>query len=65
MDDVVEEFRYFLCCRLDEQLVLNPLEEFVNSDINPSKSTRAFLNGPIMSSPQHANGQEARIVYRV
>jgi len=64
MDDVVEELRCFLCYRLDERLVLDPLGEFVNSDINPSESAGAFLNGPIMSSPQHANGQEAGIIYR-
>ena len=64
MDDVVEEFRCFLSCRLDEQLLLDPLGEFVNSDINPSESTGAFLNGPIMSSPQHVKGQEKGIVCR-
>ena len=37
MDDVVEEFCCFLCCRLDEQLVLDPLGEFLNSDINASE----------------------------
>ena len=46
MDDVVEEFRCFLCCRLDERLVLDPLKEFVNSDINPSEFTRGFLEWP-------------------
>ena len=51
MDDVIEELHCFLCCRLDERLVLDPLGEFINSDINPSKSTGAFLNGAIMSSP--------------
>ena len=46
MDDVVEELHCFLCCRLDERLVLDPLGEFVNSDINPSKSARGFLDWP-------------------
>ena len=46
MDDVVEEFRCFLCCRLDEWLVLDPLGEFVNSDINPLESTRGILEWP-------------------
>ena len=32
MNDVVEELRY----RLNERLVLDPLGEFVNRDINPS-----------------------------
>ena len=64
MDDVVEEFCCFLYCRLDERLVLDPLREFVNRDINPLESVGAFLNGPIMSSPQHANGQEVGIIYR-
>ena len=64
MDEVVEELRCFLCCRLDERLVLDPLGEFVNSDINPSESAGAFLNGLIMFSPQLANGQEAGIVCR-
>ena len=56
MDDVVEEFRCFLRCRLDEWLVLDPLGEFVNSDINSLESARVFLNDPIMSSPQHVKG---------
>ena len=43
MDDVVEEFRCFLCCRLDERLVLDLLGEFVISNINPSESARGFL----------------------
>ena len=64
MNDVVEEFRYFLRCRLDEWLVLDPLGEFVNSDINSLESARVFLNDPIMSSPLHAKGQEVGIVYR-
>ena len=64
MDDVVEEHRCFLCCRLDERLVLDPLGEFVNSDINSLESARVFLNDPIMSSPLHAKGQEVGIVYR-
>ena len=46
MDDVVEELRCFLCCRLDERLVLDPLGEFVNSDINPSESTGGILEWP-------------------
>jgi len=46
MDDVVEELRCFLCCRLDERLVLYPLGEFVNSDINPSEFARGFLEWP-------------------
>ena len=46
MDDVVEEFHCFLCCRLDERLVLGPLGEFVNSDITPSESTGGFLEWP-------------------
>ena len=33
MDDVVEEFRCFLCCRLDERLVLDPLGELINGDV--------------------------------
>ena len=43
MDDVIEELRCFLCCRLDEWLVLDPLGEFVNSDINPLESTGGVL----------------------
>ena len=43
MDDVIEEFRCFLCCRLDERLVLDLLGEFVISNINPSESARGFL----------------------
>ena len=46
MDDVVEEFRCFLCYRLDEWLVLDPLGEFVNSDINPSESAGGFIEWP-------------------
>ena len=46
MDDVVEELCCFLCCRLDEQLVLDPLGEFVNSNINPSESTGDVLEWP-------------------
>ena len=43
MDDVVEEFPCFLCCRLDERLILDPLGEFINSDINPSESIGGVL----------------------
>ena len=46
MDDVIEELRCFLCYRLDKRLVLNPLREFVNSDINPSESTGGILEWP-------------------
>ena len=46
MDDVVEELRCFLCYRLDERLVLDPLGEFVNSDINPSESVGGILEWP-------------------
>ena len=46
MDDVVEEPHYFLFCRLDEQLVLDPLGEFVNSNINPSESAWGILEWP-------------------
>jgi len=46
MYDVVEELRCFLCCRLDERFVLNPLGEFVNSNINTSESAEGILEWP-------------------
>ena len=46
MDDVVEELHCFLFCRLDERLVLDPLGEFVNSNINPLESTKGVLEWP-------------------
>ena len=46
MDDVIEELRCFLCCRLDKRLVLDPLGEFVNSDINPSETIGGVLEWP-------------------
>ena len=46
MDNVVEELRCFLCCRLDEWLVLDPLGEFVNSEINSSESAGGILEWP-------------------
>ena len=46
MDDVIEELQYFLCYRLDEWLVFDPLRDFVNSDINPSEFTEGDLEWP-------------------
>ena len=62
MDDIFEELDCLLCNGQNKRLVFDPLGELVNGDVYIPKPPGAGLKGPIMSSPQHAKGQEARMV---
>ena len=62
MDDIFKELDCFLCGGRNKRFVFDPLGELVNGDVHVLKTTWRWLEGPIISSPQHAKGQEARIV---
>ena len=62
MDDIFEELDCFLCSSRNKRFVFDPLGELVNGDIYIPKTTWRGLECSIMSSPQHAKGQEARMV---
>ena len=62
VDDVFEELDYFLCSSRDKRFVLVHLENLLMATYMYRKPPSAGLKGPIMSSPQHAKGQEAGMV---
>ena len=62
VNDIFEELDYFLCSSGDERFILNPLGELINGDIYVLEATWRWLKRANQSSPQHAKGQEARMV---
>ena len=63
MYDLIEEFHSLLRSRFDQWHVLDPLRDLSISTNTNLKLPGAGLNGPIMSRPQQANGQDDRIVW--
>ena len=62
MDDIFEKLDCLLCSSQDKRFVLDPLGEFVDGDVDVPEPPSAGLKGPIISSPQHAKGQEVGMV---
>ena len=60
MNDVVEQVSYFLRCSLDQGFVFDPLEEFVDADIDPAETSRRGFVGPDHIQPLACEGPRCR-----